>query len=580
MNALSDLIAPEPTPDGVEEGKRLVRVGGDGGLSLADRLAERFHRLTWRTPIHTMRLKGRYPLKLIAVPDDPLAGDLRRGQALLAGQVHFRGETRAIEGLDFRELEASRGFTDYLHAFAWLRDLSTVATRATGAPIAEDLMTRWLAAHGEKVAGDAWRADLWGRRILAWTCHAPLILSSADLIYRSKVLNALARGARHLDRTADKAPAGVPRVAAWCGVIAAGLLIPGGDPRRDFGEAGLARALGTGVFEDGGTVSRAPAALLDLVGLLAVLGEVYAARRLELPHAAAGALARMAPALLGVALGDRGLGSWQGSAPVAGDRVQEVLAAAGLRTRPLRQSRDWGYQRLAGAGTIVVMDAAPPPVARVVESGCASTLAFEFSDGEARVVVNCGGADAATSQLPPALVQGLRTTAAHSTLCLADTNSTAIHPDGSLGRGVSEVELSRQESEGASRIEAIHDGYVRRHGFRHRRQLLLTGGGHELRGEDQLLPKGRRQTPHTPFVIRFHLGRGVEAAPTADGQAALLRLPTGAMWQFRARGGGLSVEDSIWIDDTGRAVATRQLVVTGEADPGGAAVSWLFKRAG
>ena len=94
-----------------------------------------------------------------------------------------------------------------------------------------------------RLYGDAWRADLWGRRILAWTCHAPLILSSGDLIYRSKVLNALARGARHLDRGADKAVPGANRVAAWCGVVMAGLLIPGGDPRRAFGEAGLARAL-------------------------------------------------------------------------------------------------------------------------------------------------------------------------------------------------------------------------------------------------------------------------------------------------------------------------------------------------
>lgn len=33
-------------PDGIEEGKRLMRVGGDKGLSLAERLAERFHKLT------------------------------------------------------------------------------------------------------------------------------------------------------------------------------------------------------------------------------------------------------------------------------------------------------------------------------------------------------------------------------------------------------------------------------------------------------------------------------------------------------------------------------------------------------
>lgn len=575
---IDDLIEPEA--DGIDEGKRLMRVG-DKGLSLADRLAERFHRLTWRTPLHTLHLRGRHPLKLIAVPEDPLLGDIRRGRALLAGRVEVRGESRAIEGLDLRTLEAPRPFTEYLHSFAWLRDLSTVSTRAQGAPIAEDLMSRWLAAHGDKVAGDAWRADLWGRRILFWTAHAPLILSSGDLIYRSKVLNALARGARHLDRGADKTPPGPARIAAWAGVVAAGLLIPGGDPRRIFGEAGLSRALASGLFDDGGAVSRAPGALIDTIALLAMLRETYAARRLDLPEFAIGALVRMVPALLGVTHADRGSGSWQGSAPVSAERLAALIEASGVRTRPLRQARDWGYQRMASGPTVVIMDAAPPPVALVVDGGCASTLAFELSEGDTRIVVNCGGADAALVQLPRALTQALRTSAAHSTLIVADSNSTAIHPDGTLGRGVQTVELGRQESEGASRIEASHDGYARRFGFVHRRQLLLSGDGREVRGEDSLLPQGRRRrTGATPFAIRFHLGQGVEAAPTADGQAALLRLPTGALWQFRAKGGGLSIEDSLWIDADGRPIGTQQLVVTGAAEAGGSAASWLFKWAG
>jgi uncharacterized heparinase superfamily protein len=570
----------DPPPDGIAEGRRLIRVGGEAGLSLADRLAERFHRLTWRTPIHTLRLRGRYPLKLIAVPEDPMLGDVARGQALLAGRIVFRGESHAIEGLDLRTVEATRPWLDHLHSFGWLRDLSTVATRVQGAPIAEDLMARWLAAHADRVADPAWRADLWGRRILFWTAHAPLILSSTDLVYRSKVLNALARGARHLDRGADKAPAGPARIAAWCGVIAAGLLIPGGEPRRAFGEAGLLRAIATATFEDGGIVSRSPAALLDAIGLLAFLREIYAARRLELPEPIQAALARMVPALLGAGLSDRALSSWQGGGPSTPEVVAMVVAASGIRTRPLRQAGEWGYQRLAAGGTVCVVDAAPPPIARVVDGGCASTLAFELSDGEARLVVNCGGADAALVQVPPALAQGLRTTAAHSTLTVADSNSTAIHPDGTLGRGVGEVELSRQENEAASRLEASHDGYVRRFGFVHRRQLVLTGDGSELRGEDVLLPRGRRRRPGaTPFAIRFHLGRGVEASPTADGQAAILRLPGGRLWQFRTRGMGVAIEDSLWIDGEGRPIATQQLVVAGEAPAGGATVGWLFKRA-
>lgn len=580
---MTDALPDAPT-DGVEEGKRLIRLGGDKGLSLADRLSERFHRLTWRTPIHSMRLKGRYPLKLIAVPDDPIIGDVARGRALLEGVLSYAGERHSIETIDLAKPAFGKAFADHLHGFAWLRDLSTVATRAQGAPVAEYLMARWLDAHADTVGGVAWRADLWGRRILFWTSHAPLILSSTDLIYRSKVLNALARGARHLDRGADKAPAGVPRIAAWAGIVAAGLLIPGGDPRRAFGEGGLAHALATGLSDDGGAVSRSPAALLETVELLAMLRETYAARRIDLPEPIASALARAVPALLGVTLGDRALSSWQGGGPVGAERVAAIVEATGIRTRPLRQARDWGYQRLAAGTAVLVVDAAPPPVARLVEGGCASTLAFEFSDGAVRLIVNCGGARAAQAAMPKALLEGLRTTAAHSTLTVADSNSTAIHTDGTLGRGVAQVELSRQESDAASRIEANHDGYVRRYGFLHRRQLMLTGDGREVRGEDALLPEGRRRRGNVAFAVRFHLGHGVQASPTADGLAAILRLPgqgsaNGALWQFRCRGGMLAIEDSIWVDSTGRPLHTQQLVVSGEAPSGGASVSWVLKRA-
>ncbi|MFW2851097.1 heparinase II/III family protein [Sphingomonas sp. TX0543] len=569
-----------PDADGIEQGKRLVRSGGDRGLSLAERLSQTLDRLTWRTPIHSFRLKGRYPLKLIAVPDDPLFGDAARGQALLEGEITWRGDVRAIPAVDFRNLDVTPGFADYIQSFAWLRDLSSVATRAKGAPIAEGLMARWLSAHAEKVSGTAWRPDIWGWRILFWTTHAPLILSSTDLVYRSKVLNTLARGARHLERGADKTPPGPKRIAAWCGLIAAGLLIPGGDPRRLAGEAGLARALGTALFEDGGAVNRAPDALLEIATLLAMLRECYAARRMELPDAAEAALARLIPALLGVCHADRALASWQGGGPIPAERVAQVIEATGVRARPLKQAREWGYQRLTGGSAVLIMDAAPPPIARVVEGGCASTLAFELSDGAARLIVNCGGGRAASSRLPRELVDGLRTTAAHSTLTLEDSNSTATLADGSLGKGVAEVELSRQESDGAGRIEASHDGYVRRFGFLHRRQLVLTSDGRELRGEDSLLPKGRRRRAgSTPFAIRFHLGRGVEASPTADGLAAVLRVPGGALWQFRVRGDALAIEESLWIDAEGRPVATQQLVITGSADAGGASVSWALKRA-
>jgi uncharacterized heparinase superfamily protein len=391
------------------------------------------------------------------------------------------------------------------------------------------------------------------------------------------VLNTLARTARHLDRSADRTPPGNARVAAWAGIVAAGLLIPGGDARRSFGEAGLARALASGFSEDGGAVSRSPIDQIEGIELIALLASAYDACNEALPDFIETLRTRAVAALLGITMGDGALSSWQGAGPIAAEAVARTVAASRVRTRPLRQARDWGYQRLAAGGTVVVVDVAPPPASRLAGVGCASTLAFELSDGDQRLIVNCGNGGA----LPPELGQGLRTTAAHSTLTVGERNSTAILEDGSLGQGVTAVELDRQEMEGGSRLDAAHDGYAKRLGFLHKRTLALSANGRELRGEDALLPAPRRKrTASAPFAIRFHLAPGVEVTPTADGHAALLRIDHGPLWQFRCKGGALSVEESLWIDANGRLRATAQFVVTGTATAGGASVGWLLKRAG
>ena len=369
----------------IPAGRRLVRAHGGGGQSLSERLTSQFYRLTWRTPLHALRLRGRYPLKLLAVPDDPVPGDAQAGLSLYRGEMRWRGEVLRRSEIDFASEPVSAGFADYLQRFQWLRDLAAAGPRAQIAPVAEMLTRQWLESHAEKVSEPAWRPDLWGWRILFWAAHAPLILSSTDLVYRSAVLNGLARGARHLDRTADRAPVGLPRIAAWAGVVAAGLLIAGGNPRRSFGEAGLARALSSGFSSDGGLVCRTPHGQFDAVTLLSMLSRIYEARRIEMPDALAAALQRAVPPLLGVTLGDGGLSSWQGSPPLAPSRVEAVVKASGVLTRPQRQARDWGYQRATAGQTVLVMDAAPPPDRRVAKGGCASTLRSE----ERRVGKEC-----------------------------------------------------------------------------------------------------------------------------------------------------------------------------------------------
>jgi uncharacterized heparinase superfamily protein len=570
---------PPEGEDGIEAGKRMVRVGGDRGASLSERVSSALHRLSWRTPFHSFRLRGRFPLKLLAVPKDPVAGDKAAGEAILRGAFLHRGNPVSIETLDFLAPDQPRDLSDYLQSFEWLRDLAAAATRERGARIAEHVVQKWLDAHAIEVTEPAWRADLWGRRILFWAAYAPYILSSRDLVYRSAVLNSLARGARHLDKAAEKAPPGLARLTGWAGVITAALVVQGGPARLSRGEAGMLRALSASVHDDGGLMSRSPVEQLAFVELLSQLRAVYIAGQADMPEPLSEALGGAVAALLGVTLGDEALSSWQGGNMVSRRRVAAAIEGSGLRARPLRQPRGWGYQRLDAKKSVAVFDAAPPPPSRALAGGCASTLAFELTDGPARIVVNCGGPGLSPDALRAELVQGLRTTAAHSTLTLGDRNSTAIHEDGTLGKGVSQLDLARDETGGVIQVEAGHDGYVRRFGMVHQRRLTLSADGRELNGEDILLAEGKRRRDALPFTVRFHLGPNVEAATTAGGQGALLRVRGGTAWQFSCRGGQLSIEDSLYVDGDASLHETFQLVITGETPPDGASIAWIFRRA-
>jgi len=526
------------------------------------------------------RLKhGKQPLKLVAVPRDHVHGDRRRGEALLAGRFTAGSESIPLKELDFAAMDSDPALNEQIQGFSWLRDLAAAASREKGARLAESMVGRWLLAHGTRV-DEAWAPHLWGERILFWTAYAPYILSSSDGGYRSAVLNTLARGARHVDGSADRAAAGLDRVTAWCGVVAAGLLVQGGVPRVARGEAGLARSLSSAQFDDGGLINRSPYQQVQLVDRLGLLRACYQAAKQTIPDTIEAAAQAALAALHGVTLGDGALSSWQGCNPGEAARLTALIEGCGLRARPLRQARGWGYHRMSALGTVVVIDAAPPPQQKVAEQGSASTLAFELSDGGQRLVVNCGGPGPLPTDLPDELIEGLRTTAAHSTLVLADTNSTNILADGSLGKGVEDVAIDRQEDNDSSRLEASHDGYVRAFGLVHKRSLMLGNDGKELRGADHLTPKGRKRIRESAaYAARFHLAPGVEPTITADGMGAILRSKGAPPWNFRCRGGNLTVEESLWIDGRGQPNRTMQLVIVGEVSALGGEIGWQFRRA-
>ena len=581
-------IAPEPE---ITPARALVlsdfQPPRSNPLHAAMRLA---YRLGVPGPILSSPLRKPARPRLLGTVESPLAGNRAAGMALRSGQFMAGGLKLPLAKLDYGSpSKLTPPFVRAVHGFTWMRDLAASAPRAQCASTAGDIFSSWLKANPQPGKGPAWSVELAGLRLLNWIVHAPILLTGEGERLKPKYLEAVEASARWLDRNVSGADDRLAQAAGWSGIVAAGLLMPDGWARRLYGEAGLLKTLGEMVGEDGGVLSRCPSAQAEAVRLLVEVRACYAAAGREHPVALDTMLALLVPALLGLRMGDRGLGSWQGAAAMGEETLDALVSASGVRTRPMVEAGAWGFQRVRTRDAVLVFDAAPPPKPKHARHACASTLAFEFSHGAQRIIVNCGGAELAGALVPARIEQGLRGTSAHSTLVLEDANSTAILLHGQIGKGVEEVDFTRdnlnQGAKTATKLEAAHNGYAARFGLIHRRILMLSDEGGELRGEDVLEPSGRKgKRGKVGYAMRFHLGRGIEARATEDGRGVHLALPDASYWQFRLGGdtgeAQCTVEDSLWVDGQGRPQPTKQIVVEGLTERSGGRFPWLLKRMG
>ncbi|HUZ65066.1 MAG TPA: heparinase II/III family protein [Acetobacteraceae bacterium] len=511
-------------------------------------------------------------LRMGRVPDaptlpvrDPWPGDPARGAQLLKGELEVGGAIRPLLPGGWGDPAGSPALRAAAHGFAWLRDLRALGTDAARLR-ARALVSDWMAAPlAEPLAV---RPDVAGARIAAWLGHYDFFAASADDAFRQRLMARLVADARSLSAALPAEQIDARALTALKGLIAASVALP------EHG-AFLARALrflpqeiSRQVLPDGSHIERSPAAHLAALQDLAEIRALLQAAQAPPPAALATAIERMAPALRMLRHGDGGLALFNGSKEEASNLIDLVLTQAGRGGRAPAGLADGGYQRLQAGRTVLLIDCGAPPPHGLDRLAHAGTLSIELSVGRDRLVVNCGASPASGAEWRDAT----RATAAHSTLVIADVNSSELRQEG-LGRRPERVEMQRQEANGAHWLEASHDGWKKPFGAIHRRRLYLAESGEDVRGEDAV----EAATPQ-PYTLRFHLHPNVTASLQQDGEAALLRLPSGSGWRLRADGAKIALEESIYLGGP-EPRRSEQVVLTNLAD-GPQQVKWAITKVG
>lgn len=538
-------------------------------------------RLGYHSPLYAARLGGRHPIRLRSDFPDPWTGDAKCGAEMLNGRFAFAGheENGAGEGLWRAAEQAPPGFRDWLLTFCWLRDLRAAGPSRAARLLVETMVRSFMGLYGDWHPL-VWKPALIGRRLQLFTGHADAMLASSDMVYRSTVINMMARERRHLARTIRDANTGPDRIDALAGIILSGLALSTGEAQQARLLKQLCKELEDFILPDGGPVSRKPADALTVGRSLATLGKAMQRAEQLPPDRLQVTLDRIGPFLKGLSHADEGLAQFNGAFMSDGEQVAAFCETAGATGQANRAAPQSGYLALKRQRTLAIIDVGPPPARHLSLGAHAGALAFEMSDGKDRIVVNVGGTLPGLAG-PGAEVNLLAaTTAGHSTLVLDDRNSAELLPDGRIGDGATEVSFKRLLEDASHSVTAVHNGYLQRYGVLHERRLSLSKNGDSIDGADRLfIPEGGSHLAKGREVaVRFHLHPDVGCSLTHGEGSVILRLPHGHGWAFSAEGRSPHLEDSIFVSRPGVMRRTRQIVLSSQMAEPELEIKWSLKR--
>lgn len=528
---------------------------------------------TLKTPTRKLSLQVKRPMPFSDVKSKLIFGEKATGLALLGGDFNFAGQTLNVGADDPWDRAApSERFARWLHGFHWFEDLITLK-EPSAAIKARFLVDRWIDVYGGHNPF-AWELSTLTSRLYAWlSMWSPALNADSSGEIASLRRTSALRQMKYLRTHYTRTEPGFPRfMAALTLALGGGRLADKAESYLDRGLDWLDDEIEIQILPDGGHISRSPETAFKALNALMVLDEILEARGISRSKSMGRAIDRLQPIIPFFTHTDGTLACFNGGGEGQKKRIEKILKAAELTSRPFGYSPHTGYQRLAHGGTVIIADTGRTTAAPYDKEAHLAPLAFELSTQAGRMIVNCGW----SGEQPANWRSAVRATAAHSSLTLGETSAGKLLDEGFRARllgdviekGIDDVTAKRKEQVTGVWLETSHGGYRAKTGLMHRRRLYITQDGEDIRGEDSLyLPVGAEalRRDAIAFDIRFHLHPSCRATLAQDQKSALIIQDGRVGWRMRTDGGPLSVEPSFYLGTGSTPQKTSQIVIRGKA---------------
>ena len=441
-----------------------------------------------------------------------------------------------------------------LNNFFWFFSLDLKSSKKT----VQSLIVNWI-DNNNRYNDKSWNFDLTSKRIISWLSNHQLTYEDGDKEYRIKFDHCIQKQANHLLSEIKNSNDFQNKMIGCAAIILTGLAYQNNKNYLDNGLNILKKIIKSSINNQGFPNSRNINQLIFYLKYFIVIREWFKESQNTVPEYIDETIYYLGLSYAFIWQNINHDILFNGNYISNNNEFDQYLKRFGY-TFKNENKEVAGYAILKNKKIILAMDIGPSPIISQSNNYQSGALSFEIISSGKKLISNSGYFANKRNKLNKLS----KSTALQSTLIIEDYSSCSFKSGEISGyvidQGLKIINKNVIFEENYWKISASHDGYLKKFGSIHNREIEFYPEQTKFVGTDKIIRNNKDK--NVKFDIRFHLDPGSKVMKTQDNKSILIELEDEG-WKFSCDKFDISIDNGLYFGNKNSYKENHNIFISG-----------------
>ena len=443
---------------------------------------------------------------------------------------------------------------EILNNFFWFFSLDLKSSKKT----VQSLIVNWI-DNNNRYNDKSWNFDLTSKRIISWLSNHQLTYEDGDKEYRIKFNHCIQKQANHLLSEIRNSNDFENKMVGCAAIILTGLAYQNNKNYLDNGLNILKKIIKSSINNQGFPNSRNINQLIFYLKYFIVIREWFKESQNTVPEYIDETIYYLGLSYAFIWQNINHDILFNGNYISNNNEFDQYLKRFGYRFKN-ENKEVAGYAILKNKKIILAMDIGPSPIISQSNNYQSGALSFEIISSGKKLISNSGYFANKRNKLNKLS----KSTALQSTLIIEDYSSCSFKKREISGyvidQGLKIINKNVIFEDNYWKISASHDGYLKKFGSIHNREIEFYPEQTKFVGTDKIIRNNKDK--NVKFDIRFHLDPGSKVMKTQDNKSILIELEDEG-WKFSCDKFDISIDNGLYFGNKNSYKENHNIFISG-----------------